>query len=381
MKKSFVCFLLLLVVSFSSQAQIAKYSNAFLSIGVGARSLGMGGAQAATSGDVNSIYWNPAGMCEVDNNPQVAAMHSEYFGGIAKYDFGGVVIPLDKNADNKSMLGLGLIRFAVDDIPNTLHLLDANGNINYDNVSSFSAADYGFFTSYAREIINENRGDKVVRIGGSAKIIHRIVGSFASSWGFGLDVGVQAKLGAWRLGGVLQDATTTFNTWGFHFTDADQAVLAQTGNVIPTRSSEITAPTIRLGAAYNFELGEDFTILPEAGFDITTDGQRNVLISSKPFSVDPKIGVEGGYRNIIFLRLGLCNIQHQTDDVGKKITTLQPNFGVGLRLNSFYIDYALTSPGSAGNVLYSHVFSLKLDIGKKQTNSRNKYGRGRHHRY
>ncbi len=381
MKKSFVCFGLLLAFSFSSQAQIAKYSNAFLSIGVGARSLGMGGAQVATSGDVNSIYWNPAGMCEVDNNPQVAAMHSEYFGGIAKYDFGGVVIPLDKNADKKSMLGLGLIRFGVDDIPNTLHLLDANGNINYDNVSSFSAADYGFFTSYAREIINEDRGDKVVRIGGSAKIIHRIVGSFASSWGFGLDVGVQAKLGAWRLGGVLQDATTTFNTWGFHFTDADQAVLAQTGNVIPTRSSEITAPTIRLGAAYNFELGEDFTILPEAGFDITTDGQRNVLISSKPFSVDPKIGVEGGYRNIVFLRLGLCNIQHQTDDVGKKITTMQPNFGVGLRLNSFYIDYALTSPGSAGNVLYSHVFSLKLDIGKKQTNSRNKYGRGHRHRY
>jgi hypothetical protein len=311
--------------------------------------------------------------------PQMSLMHSEYFGGIAKYDFGGVAIPLAKDRDKKSVLGIGLIRFAVDDIPNTLHLLDANGNINYDNVSSFSAADYGFFTSYSKELINEDRGDKVVRFGGSAKIIHRIVGSFATSWGFGLDAGVQAKLGAWRLGGVLKDATSTFNTWAFHFTDADQAVLASTGNVIPTRSSEVTAPTIRLGAAYNFEIGDDFTILPELGFDITTDGQRNVLISAKPFSIDPKVGLEGGFRDIVYVRLGLNNIQHQTDDAGNKITTLQPNFGVGLHINSFYLDYALTSPGSAGNVLYSHVFSLKLDLGKKEKQS--KYSsRGRSHR-
>ena len=381
MKKIVWVVLLFLGIQTLAHAQVRKYSNEFLSIGVGARSMAMGGAQVASSGDVNSIYWNPAGLCEIDNNPQVAAMHSEYFGGIAKYDFGGIAIPLSKgnrNSDNKSMLGLGLIRFAVDDIPNTLHLLDANGNINYDNVSSFSAADYGFFTSYSKELINEDRGDKIVRVGGSAKIIHRIVGSFASSWGFGLDFGIQAKLGAWRLGGVLQDATTTFNTWGFHFTDADQAVLAQTGNVIPTRSSELTAPKIRLGAAYNFQFGDDFSVLPEAGFDITTDGQRNVLISAKPFSIDPKLGVEGGYRDIVFLRLGLCNIQHQTDDVGKRITTMQPNFGVGLKLNNFYIDYALTSPGSAGNVLSSHVFSLKLDIGKKQTNYKNHRRRNRY---
>ncbi len=364
-----IAAMLLIALHFTAIAQIRKYSNEFLSIGVGARSLGMGGAQVATTGDVTSLYWNPAGLCMIDNNPQVAAMHSEYFGGIAKYDFAGVAIPLGqgtRNRENKSYLGIGLIRFAVDDIPNTLHLIDPNGNINYDNVSSFSAADYGLFTSYAKELVHENRGDKIVNVGVSVKIIHRIVGSFAQSWGFGLDAGVQMKNGAWRLGAVLQDATSTFNTWSFSFSNEDQAVLAETGNVIPTRSSEITPPKLRIGAAYNFEMGEDFTILPEIGLDITTDGQRNVLISSNPFSIDPKMGVEAGYKNIVFLRLGICNIQKQTDDNGKNITTLQPNLGIGLKLKSFTIDYALTSPGSAGNVLYSHVFSLMLDLNKAE---------------
>ncbi|MFM2048906.1 MAG: hypothetical protein RI955_1454, partial [Bacteroidota bacterium] len=126
-------------------AGVRKYSNEFLSIGVGARALGMGGAQVASSADANSLYWNAAGMCGLDNKFQVAAMHSEYFGGIAKYDFGSIIIPLAQdNYAAKSYLGIGLIRFAVDDIPNTLQLIDANGSVNYNNVTSFSAADYGF---------------------------------------------------------------------------------------------------------------------------------------------------------------------------------------------------------------------------------------------
>jgi hypothetical protein len=352
-------------------AGVRKYSNEFLSIGVGARALGMGGAQVASSADANSLYWNAAGMCGLDNKFQVAAMHSEYFGGIAKYDFGSIIIPLAQdNYAAKSYLGIGLIRFAVDDIPNTLQLIDANGSVNYNNVTSFSAADYGFITSYAREIKSSNYrdNDDYTRVGGSAKIIRRVVGSFANSWGFGFDASFQMRKQNWLLGIVLQDATSTFNAWSFHFSNADQAVLAATGNVIPTSSTELTLPKLRLGGGYVFSMNKDkFTIQPELGLDMTTDGKRNVLVRTGVVSFDPKLGVEMGYRKIVFLRGGINNIQHQTDDNGKKITTLQPNVGIGLKLNGFSIDYALTSPGSVGNVLYSHVFSLKLDIGKTRS--------------
>ena len=48
-------------------------------------------------------------------------MHAEYFAGIAKYDYGGIVLPME---NEKSFLGLTVIRFAIDDIPNTLFLVE-----------------------------------------------------------------------------------------------------------------------------------------------------------------------------------------------------------------------------------------------------------------
>src|SRR5215210_5184474 len=114
--------LVLSLLATVSQAQFRKYSNEFLAIGVGARSLGMSGAQVASVNDVYGTYWNPAGLNGVDGNFSAAFMHSEYFAGIAKYDYGAVVMPI--SSDKK--LAFSLIRFGVDDIPNTLFLKEAD---------------------------------------------------------------------------------------------------------------------------------------------------------------------------------------------------------------------------------------------------------------
>jgi hypothetical protein len=92
-----------------------------LAIGVGARGLGMSGSQIASVEDVTSGYWNPAGLLGVKSDLQVGAMHSEYFAGIAKYDFVGFA----KAIDEEQAIGLSFIRFGVDDIPNTTELIDA----------------------------------------------------------------------------------------------------------------------------------------------------------------------------------------------------------------------------------------------------------------
>ena len=41
-------------------------SAAFLEIGAGARSLGMGGAFVSVANDASSMYWNPAGIVNVN---------------------------------------------------------------------------------------------------------------------------------------------------------------------------------------------------------------------------------------------------------------------------------------------------------------------------
>ncbi|MBL4887794.1 MAG: hypothetical protein JKZ03_04975, partial [Flavobacteriaceae bacterium] len=62
-----------------------KYSNEFMNIGVDAAALGMSNAVVASSRNVNSGYWNPAGLIHLEDS-ELALMHASYFANIANYD-------------------------------------------------------------------------------------------------------------------------------------------------------------------------------------------------------------------------------------------------------------------------------------------------------
>lgn len=354
-----------LSASLTSRAQFRKYSNEFLNIGAGARGLAMGGAQVASSADGTSGYWNPAGLVHIRDFPVVNLMHAEYFGGIGKYDFGSIAIPL---SDAKRTIGLSILRFAVDDIPNTLYLVEPDGSINYNNIRSFSSADYGFLFSYSQALVKTD--EKTVSFGGNAKVIHRSVGSFAKAWGFGIDAGVQIRTPKWMIGASVRDLTTTFNAWSFTFTDQEKEVLYLTNNDIPVKSTELTAPRLILGGAYDFKLNSKLNLLAELNVDLTFDGKRNVVLSSDPVSADPRAGIELGYNNIFFVRGGVYNFQKALADGDtlnqKKVWIYQPSLGAGFRLKHIGIDYAFTNLANQSNPLYTHIFSLRLDLVKKE---------------
>ncbi|MDP4686676.1 MAG: PorV/PorQ family protein [Salibacteraceae bacterium] len=350
-----ILFCLLLSNAFG---QAPKYSNEFLNIGVGARGLAMSKAQVASVNDVTAAYWNPAGITGIKNDLEVAAQHAEYFAGIAKYDYGALAAKID----DKSNLGFTFLRFGVDDIPNTTELIDQNGQVNYDRITSFSAADYAFLVSYGRKI-----GKKGLSIGGNAKLIYRQVGDMAHAWGFGVDLGAQYKVGKWQFGAVGRDLTSTFNAWTYTLSDRTIEVFESTGNAIPKNGLEVTLPRLSLGAGRKFVIKEKFSILAEINADVTSDGKRNVLISGDPISVDPNMGVELSYKNILYLRGGFGNFQRIKAQIGDYYEyTFQPNIGVGITIKEILsIDYALTDIGDQSVALYSNVFSLRVAINKK----------------
>jgi hypothetical protein len=106
-----------------------------MNIGVDA-ALGMANTAVAST-NVNSGYWNPAGLMQLEDNQ--VALHASYFANIAQYDYLAYASPIDDRS-----LGISLIRFGVDDILNTTELIDSEGNIDYNRISLFSTADYGF---------------------------------------------------------------------------------------------------------------------------------------------------------------------------------------------------------------------------------------------
>lgn len=358
---------ILLILPFSGFSQFRKYSNEFLNIGAGARGLGMGAAQAASVSDGTAGYWNPAALTGVQDYPSISLMHASYFDNIGKYDYASVAIPVN---DNKRTIGLSILRFAVDDIPNTLYLVEPDGSINYGNITTFSSADYAFLFSFAQKIRDDD--DLKMSFGANAKVIYRKVGHFANAWGFGVDAGFKLQKDRWGLGIVAKDLTTTFNAWSFHFTEKEKEVLYLTKNDIPIKSTELTAPRLTIGTSYDFRLGSTVNLLAEVDGDFTFDGRRNTVLSGNTVSVDPHAGLELSIKNVFFVRAGIYNFQKALADGDttnqKKVWIYQPSLGAGFKISNVSIDYAFSNLANQSNPLYTHIFSLKFDLKKKENN-------------
>ena len=340
-----------------AQSSTPKYSNEFLAIGVNARAMSLSNAFTAVADDVTAGYWNPSGLINLKYDYEGSLMHSQYFAGIANYDYLGFATKLDSS----SVMGISVIRFAVDDIPDTRFLYDANGALNYDNINFFSAADYAFLFSYARKL----KILKGIDIGGNVKIIHRNVGNFANAWGYGLDAGMQKRFKSWGLGLMVKDLTGTFNAWS-HNSELLVDVYAQTGNIIPDNSIEVTLPRAILGAYKKWYYKQSFSLMATLDVDFTFDGKRNTIVKSSAVSIDPHGGVEIGYESKFFLRLGAGQFQDIKNFDGSTYKTFQPNFGIGIALKNVAIDYALTDIGDQAQSPYSHVVSLKAGFNDKK---------------
>jgi len=359
MKYSSVFASIIILVSMSNlQAQTPKFVNEFLNIGVGARSHGMGGAMAAHVSDNTAAYWNSGGLAFQESGFQIAAMHAEWFGGIVNYDYLSIGKSLNSNG-TESYGAFSLIRLGVDQIQNTLRLYAPDGTIDYNRIERFSVSDYAALLSYARRLKDDRFG-----IGGNVKIIHRSAGKFANAWGFGLDLGATFRMDNWSFGIMTRDITTTYNSWNFSFSEEEKAILQQTNNQVPESSTEIALPQIILGASWFKNLNENFSLLVATDFHFTTDGRRNTLVSNSTFSMDPRVGLEAGYKDLVFLRAGVYNFQKVLEEINgdKDIWKVQPNVGIGLKIGSVRIDYALGNPGQVSEVEVSHLFSLALNI-------------------
>ncbi|TCK68844.1 long-subunit fatty acid transport protein [Winogradskyella wandonensis] len=346
-----ILFICLSLTSFGQTAR--KYSNEFMNIGVDAAALGMSNAVTSHTRNVNSGYWNPAGLVNIEDK-ELALMHSSYFANIANYNYIGFAMPLD----DRSAIGLSVIRFGVDDILDTTQLIDEQGNINYDRINIFSTADYGVTFSYARKLPIDG-----LNYGINAKVIRRVIGDFASAWGFGFDAGIQFESdNNWKFGVMARDITTTYNSWTIDEDEFEKISGAIDGqNQTLPEKSELTLPKLELGMSKEWTFHYDYTLL--AAFNLNARfAETNDIISTSFASIAPALGFQFGYTDLVFLRAGVGNFQNELQIDNSENLTFQPNFGVGFKYKGIEIDYAFTDIGDQSAALYSNVFSVKIDF-------------------
>ena len=341
-----------------AEAQIVrKYSNEFLNIGAGARGLAMGGAVISNQNDVYAPMCNPAGLLGIDRDWQGAAMHAEYFESIAKYDYIAFAKPLDNNG---GVFAISIVRLGVDNILNTTQLIDPEGNIDYDKITSFSQSDYAALFSFA---FNPG-GNQKLDVGVNAKLVYRNVGKFASGYGFGFDLGaIYHSDSGWNYGAVMKDITTTVNFWTVNQKELSTIVNGEEFNPAPKDKMELTMPKLNLGMSRNFEINRDLELMPEAGINV--DFAKTAAVISTDFaSITPYAGAELKFQDMIFVRVGLNRFQTVTDIENlKRKVSFQPSAGIGIKYQGLTLDYAITNSGVGGSNFYSNFFSLKLDMG------------------
>lgn len=326
-----------------------SYGNDFLSVGSGARALAMGGTHVAMANDVTSGYWNPAGLTLI-NGLEVSYMHSERFGGIVGYDYGAVAF---KVPNDGGFMSVSFFRQGVDGIKNTLNAWDRERNRPRENpqdyITEFSAADLAFFVSYAN-VFNDN-----ISWGASAKILNSRLGPFANAWGYSIDLGALYTSGDYTFGVNLMDITTMTKFWSVNASRLS-ALEEDFGDEIPVGQNEVILPTVKLGVARAFDFG-DFTLLAGFDTDLRFENRRTYYINVGSMSIEPHLGVELGYKNVLFLRTGLTDFA--TDRSGSIYTS--PTLGAGIRLGAFDLDYGFSSfAGVSSDLGFTHRISMKF---------------------
>ncbi len=107
-----------------------------------------------------------------------------------------------------------------------------------------------------------------------------------------------------------------------------------------------------LGVARDFKINKKIGLLAEIDVDLSFDGEKNTLLSTKYFSAEPHLGIELNYNSLIYLRAGVGNFTKIIDFSDNSDTnSIEQNF-------NFSLDYALTDIGGISVGLYSNIFSL-----------------------
>ncbi len=285
MKRTLVTLLgiTLLLLPAAVHAEDGSTGLAFLKLGVGARAIALGDAYVGVSGDVSSVYWNPAGLAGVEHI-DLMFMHSEWFQGI-RYEFLGGAQRFEHQT-----FAIGLTGLYMDD-------LERREGPTSEPIGHFGVFDFAFTGSYARTLTD------YLDVGASFKYLQEKIDDEIAS-GFAVDLGATYRVppvDRLTIGAVVQNLGTQMQYIEDKF---DIPLNFRTG-----LAYSIPAETLR---------GE---FLAVTDLVVPSDGKTKL-----------HFGLEYVYARTLALRFG-----YRTGWDNQNVSA-----GLGVNVKSFRLDYAYT---------------------------------------
>jgi len=163
---------------------------AFLKVGAGAREVGLGSAVTTLGGEVEQMFWNPAGIVLTDERMQASFSYANWLAGITH-----VVGAVSYNVEGIGTFGAGLITFGDGSIPAMRDPFTDPGS-----GSTFAYMDMAAQVTYARHVTD------LLTLGITAKFINEKIDD-RSATAVAFDVGSLYTIGMldWKVGARLSN--------------------------------------------------------------------------------------------------------------------------------------------------------------------------------
>ncbi len=283
----------------SQQLHAQKYAAEFLSVGVGAKALSMGGAFVALANDGTAVYWNPAGLSRL-RQKELFLMHASRFSGIVHTNFIGLSLPTHTGLT----FAISYFRIGIDDIPKSTRLDEFERPIIEGYMQDIEQA---IFLSFSKKVTPN------FSIGGNLKTIFQTIDDY-SAMGFGIDLGgIYQITDRLSFGANFQDITGTHVFWD-------------------TGHRDTRYPTINWGFALTQKVNFLYGALTIAGSqNIRLEGQNseNAISFGDIAGSDFQAGFEYSFMNTVAFRAGMER---------KNFTA-----GTGIQFKFLAVDYAFVS--------------------------------------
>jgi len=320
--------------STTNVSKTGTVASSFLEIAVGAPAVGMGGAFVSLANDATALYWNVAGIANLQKR-EFISLHTSWIAETS-FNYAGLVMPMG----NFGTLGFSFTSLSMGEQPvRTVEKPEGTGEF-------FDASDIALGVSYARKLTDR------FSLGLTAKYIQQKIWHMTAN-GFAIDAGTSFHTDL--LGGINIGASITNFGTSMKLSGRDTRQFGRIDNTKLGSNDRIPS---------NIELDSwDLPLLFQFGLStnaIDREGYRWTIAVDALHPTDNyesvNIGTEFAYNDIFYLRGGYNSLFLSDNEGGF-------SFGFGLATSTLLtnatikIDYAYRDMGRLQTV---NVFSLGL---------------------
>ncbi len=330
--------LLIMVSLIFAQNNVATTSAAFLEIGPGARSLGMGSAYVSVANDASSLYWNPAGIVNV-SRPEVQSFYTPWLVE-TQYYYNTAVVPLGPYGN----LGFSFTAITMDEmIVRTVQDPEPS-----DYGQKFDAGNISMGIAYAKKLTDR------FSFGFQTKFIQESIWQM-NAQGFAVDIGtlfitkrdLRIGMSVSNFGGKLgMEGNNTLVD-----IDVDENIYGNNDRI----DGNLGTAKWPLPLMFRFGISREFTFASNMKCLFAVDA---IHPNNNPEYLN--IGLEYSAMDMVFLRVGKSHtfyeLSFQEDDQNVGIGPEQGlSFGAGVKYQiprgpMINIDYVFTDFGIFNNI-------------------------------